>query len=161
MATKTKFRFNFIDIILILIILTAAGILAYIFMSGNIENFRPKTVTIEYQVSITQIKEEFRGKVNWDDKVVDSVKQMAIGKVVDVKYEDSIYTTTILNSGEIIYAVYPEHLDMTVTIQAEATLKDGLYNIGGYHISVGTLVSLRVPNFTEQGYCITIKEVKK
>ena len=160
MATKSKFKFNFIDIILILIILAAAGLLAYIFMSGSIDNFISKPVKIEYQVSITQIRDEFRGKVNLNDKVVDSVKQMAIGEVTDIKYEDSIKERADLNSGEIIYPLYPGHLDMTVTIQAWATLKDGLYSIGGYRIAVGTLVSLRVPNFTEQGYCITIREVK-
>ena len=30
---------------------------------------------------------------------------------------------------------------------------------GVYKLSVGTYVSIRVPNFTGSGYCISIKEV--
>jgi len=127
-------------------------------MSGNIENFKPKTVTIEYTVTITSIREEFRGKVKSQDKVVDSVKLMAIGVVTNIQYQNTINTITNLPTGEILYVQSPEHLDMIVTIEADATLKDGLYDINGYHISVGTPVSLRVPNFTEQGYCTTIRE---
>lgn len=157
---KHKFKFNFIDIILIVIILAAVMLLSYIFMSGRIESFGSKTVTVEYQVSITRIREEFRGNVNVGDKVVDAVKLMPIGEIIDVQYAESVYIITELNSADIRYPIYPEHLDMTMTIRAEAVMNDGLYMINGYHIAVGELVSIRVPNFTESGYCTTIKEVK-
>ena len=157
---KRKFKFNFIDIILLVVILAAVVLLAYIFMSGRIEGFGSNSMTIEYEVSIMRIREEFRGNINVGDKVVDSVKLMEIGEITNVQYSDSVYIISELNSTEIRYPIYPEHLDMTMTIRAEAVLKDGLYMINGYHIAVGELVSIRVPNFTESGYCTTIREVK-
>ena len=157
---KRKFKFNFIDIILLVVILAAVVLLAYIFMSGRIEGFGSNSMTIEYEVSITRIREEFRGNVNVGDKVVDSVKLMEIGEITNVQYVDSVNIITELNSTKIRYPIYPEHLDMTMTIRAEAVISDGFYMINGYHIAVGELVSIRVPNFTEAGYCTTIREVK-
>lgn len=157
---KHKFKFNFIDIILIIIILAAVILLSYIFMSGRIESFGKNTVTVEYQVSITRIRDEFRGFVNVGDKVVDSVKLMSIGEIIDVQYADAITIISELNVTELRYPTIPEHLDMTLTIRAEAVIENGLYMINGYHIAVGEVVSIRVPNFTESGYCTTIKEVK-
>lgn len=155
-----KHKFNFIDIILLTVILAAVVLLVYIFMSGRIETFGNQSVLVEYQVSITRIREEFRGNVNVGDKVVDSVKLMSIGEVIDVQYSPSIFIVSELNSGDLQYPIYPEHLDMTITIRAEADLEKGMYLIDGYRIAVGELVSIRVPDFTEIGYCTTIKEVK-
>ena len=157
---KHKFKFNFIDIILLTVILVAAVLLAYIFMSGRIESFGNKTITIEYEVLITRVREEFRGNVNVGDKVVDSVKLMEIGEVTNVRYDDSQYIISELASTEIYYPVYPEHLDMTVSMRAEATVSSGLYMINGYHVAVGELVSIRVPNYTGSGYCTMVREVK-
>lgn len=155
-----KHKFNFIDIILLTVILAAVVLLVYIFMSGRIESFGTPSVLVEYKVSITRIREEFRGNVNVGDKVVDSVKLMSIGEVTDVQYSSSIFIVSELNSTDLQYPIYPEHLDMTITIRAEADIKNGMYLIDGYRIAVGELVSIRVPDFTETGYCIAIKEVK-
>lgn len=155
-----KHKFNFIDIILMTVILAAVVLLVYIFMSGRIESFGTQSVLVEYQVSITRIREEFRGNVNVGDKVVDSVKLMSIGEVIDVQYSPSISIISESYAGDLKYPIYPEHLDMTITIRAEADMKNGMYQIDGYRIAVGELVSIRVPNFTESGYCLTIKEVK-
>lgn len=160
LPSKSKFKLNFIDIILIVIILAAVILLAYIFMSGRIESFGDSTVQIEYEVTITGIRDEFRGFVNVGDKVIDAVKLMAIGEIVNVEYTDTVNILTSLTTGEIKYSIYPEHLDMKMTIRAEAIVSNGLYTINGYHIAVGELVSIRVPNFTESGYCTTLREVK-
>jgi hypothetical protein len=156
---KRRLRINYIDVILILVILIAAGILAFMFLANNSVIISSKKVYIEYEVSIPGIMSEFRGNVNVGDNVVDSVKLMPIGVVVDVKYDDTVNIVDNRETGELMYVNYPDHVDMTVRIRAEASLESGLYIIDGYHISVGTLVSMRVPNFTEQGYCTTIKEV--
>ena len=157
---KHKFKFNFIDIILLAVILVAAVLLVYIFMSGRIESFGNKTITIEYEVLITRVREEFRGNVNVGDKVVDSVKLMEIGEVTNVRYDDSQFIISELASTEIYYPTIPEHLDMTVNMRAEATVSNGLYMINGYHVAVGELVSIRVPNYTGSGYCTMVREVK-
>ena len=157
---KRGFKLNVIDVILILIIIAAVSALVYIFMSGNIKNLGSQPADIEYEVTITRVREEFRGCVNVGDKVVDAVKLMAIGEVTNVRYNNSVHVIKNLPSGEIKYVDIPENLDLIITIKASAVISNGLYMINGYHISVGTLVSVRVPNFTESGYCTTIREVK-
>lgn len=155
---KHRFTFNFIDVLLLMVILAAVLVLVYIFASGNSLTADP-TVTIEYQVLINGIRNEFCGLVSVGDKVIDSVGLFEIGEVVDVSYTPYMYPMTDSATGTISLVEYPEHSDMTLTIRAEATTDTGYYYINGYTVAVGVLVSVRTPNFVEQGYCTVISEV--
>lgn len=155
---KKKVSFNFIDAFLIIVIIAAAVLLAKIFISDGGVGVIGKT-PIEYQVSVVGVREEFRNKVNIGDRVLDSVGLFEIGEVVDIKYDSYKYLIHDEINGKALAVDYPEHINITLIIRADATLENGFYYINGYQISVGTLVSLRVPSFNEQGYCTVIDEV--
>lgn len=158
---KKRIRLNIIDIILLLIIFIAAALLVYIFVSGSIDSVSgDKETKIAYTVLLTGIREEFRGKINIGDSVTDTVKLMPIGTVSNVRYEDYYSAQEDKTTGNIKYSRFPGFINITIEVSADASLKDGFYMIGGYGISVGTLVSLRVPAFTSQGYCTTLTEAK-
>ena len=154
---KRRFRFNFIDALLLIVIIAVAALLVYIFTSddgfGTVD-----TVTIEYQVLISGIRDEFKDLVQIGDKVIDSVGLFEIGEITDVKYSQYMYAVNDEVNGVTVMTEYPEHSEMEVHIRAEASVEDGLYYINGYKIAVGTLVSMRTPNFVEQGYCTVITE---
>jgi len=156
-TAKRKFRFNFIDTILLLVIIAAAALIIYIFTSdggfGTVD-----TVTVEYQVLISGIRDEFKDFVQIGDKVIDSVGLFEIGEVTDVRYSTYMYAVNDPVTGTTVLTEYPEHSDMELHIRAEASLENGIYYINGYKIAVGTLVSFRTPNFTEQGYCTVLTE---
>jgi len=159
-SKKVKFRFNLIDALLIFVILAAAAFLAYIFLSSDINLFAGKKITaIEYTVEIRQAREEFRGLIDIDDSVTDSVTLYSIGKVSDVSYTESQYIGVNRRTGELVYSTYPDHICITITIRAEAEVTDEGYIIGGYTLGVGKTVALRVPDYTGEGYCTTITEI--
>ncbi|MFA6948968.1 MAG: DUF4330 domain-containing protein [Eubacteriales bacterium] len=152
-----------IDIVLLAIIIGAATLLIYIFTSSGGSGKLTGAVTknIEYTVLLSEVRDQFKGLVGIGDSVTDTVKLMPIGEVVDIKYEDTIRTIEDSSTGTLKYAVMPDKFDMFVTVKAAAQLENGYYYIDGYQISVGTLVSLRVPEFTGSGYCTAIREVSE
>lgn len=159
-AEKLKFRFNFIDAVLIVVILAAAALLAYIFLSSDINLLDSnKKVEIEYKVGIRQAREEFRDFITISDQVTDTVTQYALGEVVNVEYTPTRYTGVNHNTGELVFSDYPEHIDIIVTIRAQATASGDVYSLGGYKVAVGKAIALRVPDFISEGYCIQLTEV--
>lgn len=160
-GSKSKIRFNFIDALLILIIIAAAAALFWIFGSSNTDaNANQKQIEIEYTVRIKQVRDEFRGEgfFHEGDPVTDSVTLYDIGKLVSAEYSKSEHTAPN-KYGELVVSEYPNHIDITLTIRATADVSGGTYNIGGYTMSVGKKVSLRVPNFVGEGHCISINEI--
>ena len=157
-SPKRRFRFNFIDAILLIILLAAAGVVVYIFSSDS-DFGTVDTTTVEYRVLVAGIRDQYRDHVQIGDKVIDSVGLFEIGEVTDVKYSPYMFATEDPASGTLVFTEYTEHCDMEIYIRAEASLESGQYYINGYKLAVGTLVSFRVPNFTEQGYCTVITEV--
>ena len=164
---KTKkpraFRFNFIDALLLLIILAAVGVLAYIFISADVDivSSGSGTVGIVYEVEVRQAREEFKGLINIGDKVVDSVTLYDIGEVVNVTYADAQYTGVNKAEGVLVFSPYPEHINIIMTVKATAKMNEGLYMLGGYEMQVGKRVSFRVPGYTAEGFCTVIKEVNE
>lgn len=159
-SQKNRFRLNFIDIIVILILLTATALLAYIFLSTDINLFEGnKKVTIEYKVEIRQIREEFRDFINISDLATDTVTQYALGEVVDVEYTPARYIGVKRNTGELVISDFPEHINIIVTIRSAASVDGADYSLDGYKIAVGKPVALRTPNFINEGYCTQLMEV--
>lgn len=159
-AKKAGIHFNVIDVILIIAIIAAAAVISYVMLSGRFDNAAPNTEReIQYSVLLTGVRGEFRDNIEIGNKVTDTVKLMAIGEVIDVKAVESIKQYENESTGEVIDATIPDTYDITVIIKATADVSSGYYMIGGYKMSVGTLVSLRVPNFTSTGYCLSIEEV--
>lgn len=157
---KVKFRFNIIDALLILVILAAAVLLVWIFSSSNLNLFgSSEKVEIEYTVELRQIRDEFRGDSFFTegDPVTDTVTLYDIGELISVSYSNAIYTG-VNDNGELVVSDYPNHINITLTIRAEADVSDDEYSLGGYKIAVGKAVSLRIPDFTGEGYCTSITE---
>ena len=155
-----KFRLNFVDIIIIIVILTATTLLAYIFLSSDIKLFEgSRKVTIEYKVELRRVREEFRDFISISDHATDTVTQYALGEVVDVEYAPTRYTGVNRSTGSLVFSDYPEHINITVTIRAEATANAGDYSLNGYKVAVGKQISMRTPNFINEGYCTQLTEV--
>lgn len=86
---RKKMRINFIDIILILIIVAAVAVLGYIILSPQINiSSKAEAVTIQYQVEIVHLREEWKDNVEIGDDFIDYTTMESIGTVVDVRCSD-------------------------------------------------------------------------
>jgi hypothetical protein len=160
-ASRKPFRFNIIDALFLIVILAASAMLVYIlFFRGAETAETPASTEVEYKVELRMVREELKGKINIGDKVIDASKLYTIGEVTDVKYTNATYTGVNKAEGILVYSDYIGYINITVTVKASADTSSGNYMVDGvYKLNVGTYVSLRVPNFTGSGYCVSIKEV--
>lgn len=157
----SKHKFNAIDAIIIaVIILVIAGAIAFFaFGSAGASN---SSVKIEYVIELRTIRNEFKDNIIKGDKIIDSVAKYSLGEVIDVSTSDAIYNGTNKVTGTPTVSKYPDHSNINITVVSSASIdSNGRYIIdGGYDISVGTTVHMRVPNFTGTGYCIMIREME-
>ena len=80
-----------------------------------------------------------------------------------VESSASIYTGNDLVDGKLVYHNYPEHSDVRMTVKSTAAIDSkGMYILdGGYRISVGSVVYVRMPGYTGTSYCISINRTEK
>ncbi len=156
-----KRRFNAVDAMIIIVIAAVIAAAVMFFSKGEVVE-TPETVTIEYVVEIKKLHNDFLDNFKVGDQMVDSVAKYNIGKVIAVEYENAVYVGTDLSTGTLTAYDYPDHSNVILTMLAEATVGvNGRYYIdGGYDISVGTPVYIRLPDFIGMGYCTSYRETE-
>jgi len=163
MATGTakKRKFNAVDAVLIIVILAVIGAAALLLLKGTGEPQTKKT-KIEYIVEFRQLREEFGDNFHVGAVISDSVAKYQLGDVTAVNVENATYNGNNQLTGELVVVDYPEHIDVQLTVSADATIGENeMYYIGGgYRLSVGSTVYVRMPDFVGTGYCIDIKETE-
>lgn len=157
---KKKVRFNIIDLLLILIAVSVVAALLYVFLPNSfIKNiFADDNVTIQYAIEFKGVDEAFLESIKENDIVINSVTKAEIGTVTAVDYSTQ-YTELKYDeeSGNAVLSVVPNKHNVIVTITAQATYDaDKGYTVGGLRIAVGELIATRFPNFTGEGYCISV-----
>ena len=156
-SNKKKLYFNFIDVILIVAVLGATLTLVYFLREKRIvTSDNSHTTAIVYQIEVSPMREEFRNLVAVGDIVVDNVTRNTIGEISNVTYSTCYYVGTDPSTGQSISTAYPGKVTMILTIKAKAAVTDIGYEINGYPLTLGDTISLRVPDFTGSGTCISV-----
>ncbi len=158
-TTVKKHKFNAVDAVIIIVVAAIIGAALMFFTMGGAEVVN-ETVSIEYVVEFRTVRNEFTGNFALDQSVVDSVAKYHLGRVIDYAVTPATYVGNDFSAGAAVISEYPEHSNVSLTVSAEATVgADGRYIIsGGYDISVGTAMHIRLPNYTGTGYCTQISE---
>ncbi|MBE6606509.1 MAG: DUF4330 domain-containing protein [Ruminococcaceae bacterium] len=161
-----KRRFNVIDLLICVIILVVIAFAAYIFVfSGASANeTTSNTVNIQYTLEVKAERDELisHAEKNVGKAMIDGASKYNLGQVVDFYYSGSRYSGWDAESGESVASDYPEHSDLSFVVNATAEKNpaNGRYSINGFDISVGTLVYVRLPDYTGTSYCTQITELK-
>ncbi|MBQ8248580.1 MAG: DUF4330 family protein [Clostridia bacterium] len=152
--TLKKRKFNAIDAVILLVIVAAVGVAVFLFSSEEVE-MPMKKVKLEYVVEIKALSDDIAAEFNIGDKMVDSVQKYNLGEIIAVEYDNAVYYGKDIVNGKSTAYDYPDHQKVTLTMLADATLdSNGRYLIdGGYDISTGTTVYIRLPGFNGIGYC--------
>ncbi len=160
-TTVKKHRFNAVDAAIIIVIAVIIVAAVMFFSMGGTETIN-QTVKIEYVVEFRTIRNEFADNFAVGEGVVDSVAKYHLGEVIDYAVEPAIYNGNDFSAGALVSSVHPEHSNVRLSVAAEATVgADGRYVLdGGYDISVGTTMYVRLPNYTGVGYCTELSETE-
>jgi len=156
---NTQRRFNVFDWIFIILVIIAIGAAVYYLRS----HAASEQDTIQYTVEVPVIRDDIAAQLSAmsdaavQQDIIDSVKNYAIGKVVSIKVEPAQATVTNGLTGAITQVPYPTFSKVTLTIEADASISNGIYMINGYRINVGTPVYFRLPYLNSWGYCTTLQ----
>lgn len=159
---KKKIRFNLIDFLLIVIALLVVAVLVYVFVPNSFIKgiFADDTVVIQYAIEFKGVDEAFLDSIKDNDIVIDSVTKAEIGTVTAVDYSTP-YTELKYNGDSEnprgVLSVVPGKYNVIVTITAKASYSEETgYAISGVRMAVGEQIFARFPNFTCEGYCISV-----
>ena len=158
----TQRRFNAFDWIFIILVIIAVGAGAYYLRS----NSSSKEDTIRYTVQVQMIRNDIAEQLTalsasaQQQDVIDSVKNYTIGKVVSVNVEQAKSVVTNSVTGVISEVPFPDFSQVTLTIEAQAALSNGIYLINGYKLNVGTPVYFRLPYLCSSGYCKSLEVIQ-
>lgn len=153
---EKKFHFNVIDVFLVLLICAALALVVYVFSSDGL-NRKNETIAIQYQLEVQSMREEWQGLIQIGDKVFDSTTQALIGEVVDVSYSPYVFIGFNDELGEVVYSDYPDYVNMTVTVSADASKSTDGYTINGCSLKIGEDITFRTPKLSRQGNCVEIQ----
>lgn len=157
---KKKIRFNFIDVLLIVIAFASITSLVFFLRDRKIvTGGKTDTVEIVYHVKFSALREDFRNLVEIGDTVIDAIRIEKIGEVTNVSYAEGTYTGTDKETGKPVVSSFPGRVSMVLTIRAEAVRTPTGYVVNGRELIIGEDLSLRVPDFTGSGTCLSVEEV--
>ncbi|MBQ8552450.1 MAG: DUF4330 family protein [Clostridia bacterium] len=160
-TTVKKHKFNAVDAAIIIVIAAVIGAVVLFFTMGGTDTVN-NTVKLEYVIELRTIRNEFSDNFAVGDGVVDSVAKYHLGEVIGFSVEPASYNGNDFSAGALVAGEYPEHSNVHLTVVSEATIgADGRYVLdGGYDISVGTTMYVRLPNYTGVGYCTQLSETE-
>lgn len=160
-TTVRKHKFNAVDAAIIIVIAAVIGAVVLLFTMRDTPAIS-KTVNLEYVIELRTVRNEFSDNFAVGEGVVDSVAKYHLGEVINVVVEPATYNGNDFSSGTLVSGEYPEHSNIKLTVVAPATVGgDGRYLLdGGYDISVGTTMYVRLPYYTGVGYCTQLTETE-
>ncbi|MBQ9085909.1 MAG: DUF4330 family protein [Clostridia bacterium] len=157
---KKEGRFNLIDFLIVLLILLLLASVIYLFspISWMRRLVAEETRNIYYTVEFQGVSEDLIDKIREDQIVVDSISKNTIGTVTAVDYNTK-YTELqfVEQDGQVsgVLAEYPSQYNVIVTIYATAEYVEGSgYSVNNQRIAVGEKLSLRFPDYANEGFCI-------
>lgn len=156
-----KHKFNAIDAAIIIVIAAVIGAAIFLFSTGSVGE-SVKTSNIEYVIELRTVRNEFADNFKEGQQVVDAVAKYHLGTLISYSASDATYNGNDMQTGSLVSGIYPDHSNIKLTVSAEAVPGAyGRYVIdGGYDISVGSTVYVRLPDYTGVGYCTQLWETE-
>ena len=160
MDTKSKNRFNIIDVCVILIILALiAGIVIFtVRESGEIYSER-KEKNITYTVRLSGVSKDFLPSFEEEEHVLNSSTLNYIGTITKIKQEKTAVNTDkaepVGTDGQykVVQSHYDDVYDVYLTVSSKTTLDSrGIAYIDSQRITIGSVLYVRCGNFAATGY---------
>lgn len=159
---KRKTVFNIIDA-LIIIFVVAVGLLAYFMFfrtSDTTDNAKKETVKIRYVLQVNELSAEFADNIKVDENVIDYGTHTSAGTVVAVDSENYVYVGHNKTTGEQKLTPMDDYVNLYITVEGDATLKDELYYVNDTSMYVGKRLDMMMPDLFCGGYCISLEIVE-
>ncbi len=149
------------DIVLVAIIVIAAVLIFSVFMSSRSGNvvLDSQTKTVRYKVVFSGISNAVDGMSKEGERVFDFNTNYEIGKVVGSESKPAVTYGNSLETGKVVRTVDETRKDVTVYIEAQATVSERATEINGVKIGIGRSFTLQMPSLCALGTVTNIEEV--
>ncbi len=156
-ASKKR-KFNIADIIIILIAVSLAFLLIKLFAGDFSLGFIDKK-EVRYTVKMEMIDEDISKFVLSGQTVYDNSTGNSVGIIESVEIEDSVYSEYDSQAGYYKDYRYPDLKDITVVVVSECEVKNGTYNVNGFHIISGKTLAFRTNSMYADGIITEVQEI--
>lgn len=157
MEKKRNYKFNIIDLVLIIAILVSLGAIIYASFGAIVTD--SERITVRYTVEVPEIRTDFVSKAQEGDTVRDYKTGDSLGKIVSVSANPAKHTGTD-SAGALVITEIADYKTMYVTVEASVTKSESGYYVGNYGFTVGSEMSLRLPQLQLEGSCVSIDVVQ-
>ena len=130
---------------------------AFIYAARPKEHFHSKT-PLRYTISCRTVRQEYVTDIHAGDTVLDAVGKRTIGKVSDFTVTPATTEVYCREENCLRTVVYPDHVTLTLTVEALASREGNGYSISGFYLIGGKQIPLRLPNFVGTGVCTEVTE---
>jgi len=123
-----KGKFNIIDLIVIIVIIVIAAGAVYKFSGLDKTTKKVSLETVTYQMEIEALRDFSYNNIQIGDTVFDYTSGNAIGTITNVEWLDAKKPFNT-KSGETVEASIENRYDVILTIEAQASVSDGVYSV--------------------------------
>lgn len=158
MENKRKIGLNIIDYILIIAFVCLAVYVFYHIRGFSLVSGKDRITETGYEITLefSPLREEFRSCISVGDAVFDAETGKQIGEISKVNYTDCVHTSVNLSTGEKVNNTYPGYVTLTVTMNSDVKVRDGLASANGTKLLNGNIIHLRTPGFEGNGKIVLI-----
>ncbi len=151
-------RPNFFDVLIILLILLAAVVAYWLSHSDSVGQ---TSILRTYQIELTTLRESMVDYVSVGDSVTDTVKNYAMGTVVDIQVLPEYNTVVDKTTGVARQAEVPGYVTLLLTVESETSeTEEEITTVGGYTIRTGISVSCSVGTLVASGYILEVERLE-
>lgn len=163
---KARVSLNAFDLIIIFLVLLVVVLLAVGVRVGDIFGIDEGVeVRLTYTMLLTDVDEDFLGKISEHDVVYDADSGVAFGRVqgrpsVSDHCEMGLVSNAETGAQAALVPV-PGRKDITVTVTCDARYYEGHgYEIEGRTVRIGDVYTLRFPNYVGAAVCSSLTAQK-
>lgn len=161
--TGFRLRLNLFDALVLIAALLVGGYLAWNALKpADNAGETPTASVVRYTVRFQKMLQGTGCLVGAGDELTETVKNYALGTVIDSQVVPNQTQSLDLESRRYINTSIEGYEDVLVTVEANATETDSALVLdGGYELRAGNTVYLRGPGYMASGPVLTIHREKE
>ena len=149
-------KINGLDIFIIAIIAVVC-IFGYSYMNRGNKVATANTQKVVYQIRTTESSPNVYEVIEDGAIIYDSLKNINIGKIVSKETTPSVRYGVDKKDKEVVETALTNKVDITLTVEADATITDKSISVNGYEIKVGNEAYVKGKGYAGIGYIVSIE----
>lgn len=149
-------KVNGLDIFIIAIIAIAC-IFGYSYMNKGNTIVTNNTQKVVYKIRTTESFPKVYDAIAEESTLYDSLKNINIGKIISKETVPSTRYGVDKNNKKVVETELTNKMDITLTIEADATITDKSISVNGYELKVGNEAYIKGKGYAGMGYVISIE----